>query len=182
VVHEVDLADREKLFHNFHSYPAQVLQGPLQQVTESIFASHVFENATVIGSFSGELLYVVNKKDFDLGITVFEAQSDGQLFFLGYALHRASYAEDPAKRRLLSPGKPSRIRFETTLTARQMKPGSRLLVLVDVNKHPMAQVNYGTGKDVSDESVQDAGEPLKLEILSGSYIQVPLDNAIRKPN
>jgi hypothetical protein len=30
--------------------------------------------------------------------------------------------------------------------------------------------------------VQDAGEPLKLEILSGSYIQVPLDNAIRKPN
>ena len=34
-----------------------------------------------------------------------------------------------------------------------MLPASRLFVLVDAIKDPMAQVNYGTGKDVSDESV-----------------------------
>jgi hypothetical protein len=58
-----------------------------------------------------------------------------------------------------------------------MTPGSRLLVLVDANKNPMAQVNYGTGRDVSDESVKDAGAPLKIDIRSGSYFEVPLDNS-----
>ena len=44
----------------------------------------------------------------------------------------------------------------------------------------MWQVNYGTGRDVSDESIKDAGEPLKIEIRSGSYLEVPLDNTIEK--
>ena len=63
------------------------------------------------------------------------------------------------------------------MVSRQMLPGSRLLVLVDASKNPMAQVNYGTGKDVSDESVKDAGDPLKIEIRSGSYLRMPLDNS-----
>jgi uncharacterized protein len=181
VVHEVDLADRIRL-HNFHAYPGQIIQGPLQYVTESVFASRPFEStATIMGSFSGELVFITNKKDFDLGVTVYEAMPDGKLFHLGSALHRASYAENREKRRLLSPGKTQRLKFETTLVGRQMLPGSRLLVLVDVNKHHMAQVNYGTGKDVSDESIKDAGEPLKIEILSGSFFEIPLDNAIAKP-
>jgi putative CocE/NonD family hydrolase len=177
VTHEVDLADREK-FHNFHSYPNPIVQRPLSFVTEAIFMSQPFEAPTVIsGSFTGELLVTINKKDFDLGVTVYEAMPGGKLFHLGYALQRASYAEDPTKRHLLSPGKLEHLKFETTLTSRQMMPGSRLFVLVDASKNPMAQVNYGTGKDVSDESVSDAGEPLKIEIRSGSYFEVPLDNS-----
>jgi uncharacterized protein len=180
VIHEVDLADRRR-FHNFHAYPVQVVQGPLQNVTESVFTSQPFEaGATVMGRFTGELMFVTNKKDFDLGVTVFEAMPDGRLFHLAQALHRASHAEDPQKRRLLVPGKDQRLRFETTFVSRRMQPGSRLLVLVDVNKHPMAQVNYGTGKDVSDESIADAGEPLRLQIHGESYIEVPLDNTIPK--
>ncbi len=181
VIHEVDLADRVK-FHNFHAYPGQIVQGPLQQVTESSFLTTPFETATTVtGAFRGELLVTTNKRDFDLGITVFEAMPDGKLFHLAYGLQRASYTESSEKRKLLNPGKPARVTFATNLVARQMLPGSRLLVLVDVNKHPMAQVNYGTGKDVSDETVKDAGEPLKIEIASGSFIEVPLDNAIPKP-
>jgi hypothetical protein len=180
VIHEVDLADRIR-FHNYHHYPWPIIQGPLQYVTEAVFASAPFDSAsTVLGSFTGELLLVTNKKDFDLGVTVYEAMGDGSLFHLGYALHRTSYAENPAKRRLLTPGKTERLKFETTLVGRQMRPGSRLLVLLDANKHPDAQVNYGTGKDVSDESTKDAGEPLRIEILSGSFFEVPLDNAIGK--
>ncbi len=180
VVHEVDLGDRVK-FHNFHAFPFEIVQGPLQYVTESIFATPVFETATsVMGEFEGELVVKINKKDFDLGVTVFEAMPDGKLFNLTTSLQRASYA-DPEKRKLLTPGKEHRVKFITGLVARKMQPGSRLLVLVDVNKNPMAQVNYGTGKDVSDETIKDAGEPLKLEILSGSYLEVPLDNTIAKP-
>jgi uncharacterized protein len=177
VTHEVDLADRVK-FHGFHARPMNIIEGPLTQVTESIFLSQPFEAPTVIsGSFTGELTLVINKKDFDLSVGVYEAMPGGKLFFLGSALHRASYAEDPTKRKLLAPGKREKVKFETTMTSRQMLPGSRLLVLVDANKNPMAQVNYGTGKDVSDESIKDAGDPLKIEILSGSYFQVPLDNS-----
>jgi predicted acyl esterase len=131
----------------------------------------------ISGSFTGELALIINKKDFDLGVTVFEAMPDGKLFNLGYALQRASHAEDPGKRRLLSPGKLERVKFETSMVSRQMLPGSRLLVLVDANKNPNAQVNYGTGRDVSDESVKDAGEPLRIEIRSGSYFEIPLDNS-----
>ncbi len=175
--HEVDLADRVK-FHNFHYYPWPIVQGPLSHITESIFISQPFEAPTVVsGSFTGELTVVINKKDFDLGVTVYEAMPDGKLFHLGYALHRASYAQDPTKRRLLSPGKPEKVKFESTMVSRQMLPGSRLLVLLDTVKNPSAQVNYGTGKDVSDESVKDAGEPLTIEIQSGSYFEIPLDNS-----
>ncbi len=182
VVHEVDLADRVK-FHNYHGYPGQIIQGPLQYVTESIFLSTPFEApSTVMGQFTGELVFVTNKKDFDLGVTVYEAMPDGKLFHLGYGVQRASYAANPQKRKLLAPGKEQRVRFETTMVSKQMLAGSRLMVLVDVLKNPTWQVNYGTGKDVSDESIKDAGEPLKIEILSGSYFEVPLDNSIPRPN
>jgi predicted acyl esterase len=177
VTHEVDLADRVK-FHNYHSYPFPIAQGPLSYVTESIFISEPFEAPTVIsGSFAGDLAVVINKKDFDLGITVYEALPGGKLFHLGYAIQRASFGEDPTRRKLLTPGKLQHVKFETTMVSRQMQAGSRLLVLVDALKNPGAQVNYGTGKDVSDESVEDAGDILKIEVRSGSYFEVPLDNS-----
>jgi hypothetical protein len=47
-------------------------------------------------------------------------------------------------------------------------------VLLSVNKNPYAQVNYGTGADVSDESLRDAGPPLRVEWRNDSYIEVPI--------
>ena len=165
-------------FHNFHYYPIPIVQGPLSYVTEKLFLSQPFEAATVIsGSFTGELTVIINKKDFDLGVTVYEAMPGGKLFHLGYAIHRASYAEDPTERQPAHAGQTAKVKFETSMVSRQMLPGSRLLVLVDAIKNPSAQVNYGTGKDVSDESVKDAGDPLKIEIQGGSYFEIPLDNS-----
>ena len=48
-------------------------------------------------------------------------------------------------------------------------------MLLDGVKNQYAQVNYGTGKDVSDESVKDAGEPLAIRWNAGSYVDVPID-------
>lgn len=175
VLQKVDLADRVR-FHGFHAYPNPIVQGPLSYVTETIYGTEPFDTArTVSGAFRGELAVTVNKKDFDYSVTVYEAMPDGRLFHLGYALHRASYARDLTQRKLLEPGKPANLPFETTLVSRRMEPGSRLMVLLDVNKHPMAQINYGTGKDVSDESVKDAGSPLEISWRNRSYIDVPLD-------
>lgn len=175
ITHTVDLANRN-LFHHFHSYPGQVIQGPLAYVTEVVFETAAFETATVVsGQFRGELAVSINKRDFDYGVTVFEAMPDGKLFHLGYSLNRASYAHDPTRRKLLEPGKPAKLPFATSLVSRRMQAGSRLLVLVDANKTPFAQVNYGTGKDVSDESVKDAGAPLEIRMAAGSYVDLPID-------
>ena len=43
-----------------------------------------------------------------------------------------------------------------------------------MNKGPSAQVNYGTGGDVSDESIADASVPLKVEWLDDSVVNVPI--------
>lgn len=54
-----------------------------------------------------------------------------------------------------------------------MVPGSRLVVLLDVDKNPFAQINYGTGEDVSEESIKDAGAPLTVRWHGNGFINVP---------
>lgn len=169
-----DLADRT-VQNNAHSYPDPIVEEALERTTELMFVSQRFERPTIVsGAFAGELDVTISKRDVDLGVTVFEQTPDGQLMHLAYWLGRASFARDRSVRRLLPPGKAVRIPFETTVVSRQLSAGSRLLVLLDVNKNPIAQVNYGTGKDVSDESRADAGEPLRVSWHGDSYINVPL--------
>ena len=55
-----------------------------------------------------------------------------------------------------------------------MDPGSRLVLVVSIVKNPGQQINYGTGKDVRDESVAEAREPLTIQWLGKSYIEVPI--------
>jgi hypothetical protein len=52
----------------------------------------------------------------------------------------------------------------------------RLFVALNVHKNRFAQVNYGTGKDVSTESIPagDAQFPLKIEWSTDSYLTIPL--------
>jgi putative CocE/NonD family hydrolase len=171
----VNLADRA-VATNAHSYPDPVIQDKLEHVTELMFESAPFEAPRVVsGAFAGELDASINKRDFDLGVTVFEQLPDGRLLHLAYWLGRASFASDASVRRLLTPGKAVRIPFATTVVSRQMSKGSRLLVLLDVNKNFIAQVNYGTGKDVSDESLADADGPLQVRWHTDSYVNVPFE-------
>jgi predicted acyl esterase len=170
----VNLADRTT-WNNAHNYADPIIETKLiDPITEIVYASEPFAKAQVIsGSFSGELDVTINKRDADLGVTVFEQMPDGRMFHLAYWLGRASYAGHPEKRTLLTPGKKTRLRFATNVVSRVITPGSRLVVFIDVNKNPFAQVNYGTGKDVSDESVKDAGTPLAIQWHGDSFIKVP---------
>jgi hypothetical protein len=36
------------------------------------------------------------------------------------------------------------------------------------------EINYGTGKEVADESPADAKEPLQISWLAGSYMDLPV--------
>ena len=60
------------------------------------------------------------------------------------------------------------------MTSRRLEKGSRLLVMVNVNKNSFAEVNYGTGKDVAMEDIHDAGEPLKIQWRTDSYMKIPV--------
>jgi predicted acyl esterase len=118
---------------------------------------------------------LINKKDMDIGVVLYEIMPDGELFQLSYFLGRSSYAKDMSVRHLLTPGKVESIPFERTrMVSRQLNKGSRLLVTLNVNKNPFAQINYGTGKDVSDEDITDAKVPLQIKWQNDSYVKIPV--------
>jgi hypothetical protein len=171
----VDLADRKSQTNTLY-YPDPIIEEKPAHPTGLVFVGEMIEQPLVVsGAFTGELEISVNKRDVDLGVTVFEELPDGRLFHLGYWLGRASFASDPTERRLLTPGQVTRIPFETNIVSRLLGKGSRLLLVADVNKNEFAQVNYGTGGEVSDESSADAREPLVVHWHTRSFVDVPLD-------
>ncbi len=83
---------------------------------------------------------------------------------------------DRSHRRLLEPGKRTTLDFTNgRLTSLRLQPGSRLIALVSVFKQPNVQLNYGTGKDVNDETIADAKEPLKIQWFGDSYLGLPVE-------
>ncbi|HEX6181870.1 MAG TPA: CocE/NonD family hydrolase C-terminal non-catalytic domain-containing protein, partial [Chitinophagaceae bacterium] len=128
------------------------------------------------GSFMAHLEFIVNKKDVDLAINLYEQLADGSCIQLSNNVLRASLNTDPGKRKVLTPGKVSRLDFKNTFfTSRNLRRGSRIVLLVGVNKERDWQINYGTGIDVSKESIKDAKEPLRIDWVSGkSFIQLPV--------
>jgi uncharacterized protein len=58
------------------------------------------------------------------------------------------------------------------MVSRRLSKGSRLLLTLNVNKNPYAQINYGPGKDVSDEDVNDAKPPLQIQWQNSSYVKI----------
>jgi hypothetical protein len=75
----------------------------------------------------------------------------------------------------LTPGRRQQLDFQSgRLTSRQFQAGSRLAVVLKIVKSPGAQINYGTGRDVSDETIADGKEPLSLQWFGGSFVDVPV--------
>lgn len=169
----VDFADRKSL-NNI--YPTARLSDRIDADGALWFISDpITRPLSVNGQISGAIRASINKRDMDFSVAVYEVMPDGRYFNLAYYLGRASYAQEMSRRRLLTPGKIETIPFSRTgIVSRQLRRGSRLLVLLTVNKNPFAQVNYGTGKDVSDESIADAKEPLKVRWYNDSVLRIPV--------
>ncbi|ESP91148.1 MULTISPECIES: CocE/NonD family hydrolase [Pseudoalteromonas] len=170
----VDYADRTTINNDYYPYP--IVDKKPEMTTGYVFMSEPFEQPIeVSGTFFGKIDATINKRDMDFGVTLYEVMPDGRLFHLSYYLGRASYAKDMTKRILLESGKVETLPFTRTgMTSRMLSRGSRLLVTLDINKNAYAQINYGTGKNVSDENISDAKEPLKVYWHNSSYIKVPI--------
>jgi putative CocE/NonD family hydrolase len=127
------------------------------------------------GLYSGHLEFVTNKRDFDLSIALFELTQKGEYYQLPPFQMRASYARDLGTRHLLAPGERETIDFKAIrLISRRLAPGSRIVAVIGPIKQPGQQINYGTGKDVSDETIADAGSPLEIRWLARSFIELPI--------
>ncbi len=133
------------------------------------------EGLEVSGLFTGKLDFITNKRDVDLAVTLYEKMENGDYFQLSYHLGRASYSKDRTHRQLLQPGKMQQIDFRSErLVSRKLQSGSRLVVVVSVLKQSDMQINYGTGKNVSDETIADSEEPLTIKWYNNSYVEVPI--------
>ncbi|QXV63762.1 CocE/NonD family hydrolase [Mucilaginibacter sp. 21P] len=174
LIDTIDLFNRNTWYGDY--YPSPIIKSELSRSNGLFFISVPFNKPTQInGLFTGELKAIINKADMDLTIVFYEVTPEGKYFQLSYFLGRASYAHDMAHRQLLVAGQATTIPFERTrLISRQLQKGSRLLVVVNTDKNPFAQVNYGTGGDVTKETSSDGKAPLVIKWLNGSYVDVPI--------
>lgn len=161
--------DGEKIFAN------SIYEGNLKD--KLIFESDAFDAPFEInGSFAGELKASINKKDMDITILMYEKLVTGEYFKISYEYFaRASYAKNNKKRKLLNLHVVETIPvYNTFFTSRKIEKGSKLILVLGIRKSPDGQINYGTGKDVSEETIADAKEPLEIKWYNDSYIEIPI--------
>jgi predicted acyl esterase len=131
----------------------------------------------IAGRFSGHLRLRVNKRDLDLTVALYELLPDGSYLHLFAPAEefRASYVRDPAHRRLLAPGTAESLDFTSArITAVRVESGARLVMVLGVSKRPDREINYGSGRAVSGESIAAAHTPVRLSLLRGSYLNLPI--------
>jgi hypothetical protein len=129
------------------------------------------------GLFSGRLDFTVNKMDMDLHVILYERLADGDYIRLFSPTDeiRASYAGDRVHRHLLKAGERQQLTFTSErMTSRRLQQGSRLVMVLGINKRPDREINYGTGNDVSEESIADGKVPVKIRWHTDSYIEIPI--------
>ena len=132
------------------------------------------DDTEIAGSLRGEFDITPSRQDVDLNVALYEQTANGEylLLFEPYDF-RASYAGDRANRRLLRAGERQSIAFTTErVTARKLAAGSRLVLVLGINKRPDRQINFGSGKDVNSESIADADGPLRVRWHERSYVEI----------
>jgi putative CocE/NonD family hydrolase len=172
-IQRVDFADRSGADW---APAALVVTKTLDQRHGIAYVSEPINAETEIsGLMTGKLDFISNKRDVDLGVMLYEKMENGDYFLLTYHLGRASYAIDRSKRQLLKPGKQQRVDFRSErLVSRKLQAGSQLVIVLQVIKQSDQQINYGTGKDVSIESINDSGQPLEIQWSGSSYVELPI--------
>ncbi len=177
-----DLADRSDVGWRPSAF---LVSRSLKPPNGELFVSEPFKQPVEVGGLvSGSLEFTANRMDMDLNVSLYELRADGEyieLFDPAYAF-RASYARDRVTRHLLLAGQHQQLAFKSErMMGRKLQAGSRLVLVLGINKRADQQLNYGTGDDVSEESIDDAGVPLKLRWYNSSYIDVPVLRAAATP-
>ena len=172
----VDFSDRSNLKWNSSGW-TNILGESIIIGQGFSFVTEPFEKDFELnGSFHGALNISINKKDFDCSILVFEQTKENKFFALTLPyIGRASFVGNPEKRELLKPNVKTTIPFTNVrMTSKKISKGSRIVVVINANKNPFTEINYGTGKNVSEENISDATIPLVIKWYNDSYIKIPI--------
>tara|TARA_R110001606_G_scaffold358668_1_gene510335 strand:+ start:457 stop:2682 length:2226 start_codon:yes stop_codon:yes gene_type:complete len=177
----VDFKDR-KTINNSDYYPWPLERDQINIKDGLIFKSETLKEDVIInGSFSGNLEFSINKKDVDYSVILYQLTPEGNYFHLSYYIGRASYAKDREQRNLLIPNQKTQVSFNNSkIISKKLEKGSRIVVVVNINKNNNAQINYGTGKDINTESIKDAKIPLNITFTGNSSISLPIWNSKTK--
>jgi uncharacterized protein len=158
--------------------PTELVTNGVVTHNDLTFVSEPLTKPTEIsGLLSARLDFTVNKMDLDLNVMLYERLASGDYVRLFNPVYefRASYAQDRVNRHLLKAGERQELTFTCErIMSRQLQAGSRLVMVLGVNKRPDREINYGTGNDVSEESIADAKPPLKIRWYNDSYIDLPI--------
>ncbi|HEY1891176.1 MAG TPA: CocE/NonD family hydrolase [Steroidobacteraceae bacterium] len=138
----------------------------------------------IAGRFAGKLLVSTNRRDLDLTVALYELLPDGNYFHLFAPAEefRASYLRDPGRRRLLTPNAAEWLSFTSRrVTAVRVESGARLVMVLRVSKRPDREIDYGSGRAVSAESIAAAHTPVRLSLLRGSYLDLAVTEEAEPP-
>jgi len=141
-----------------------------------VYQTDILDKDIIIsGAFTARLKASVNKKDMDITMNLLQIKQDKTIFYLSDYLGRASYAKSNEQRQLLNPDQIEIIPIDnSTFVSKKIPKGSKLVLILGINKSPDYEINYGTGKDVSEETIADAKEPLEIKWYTDSYIEIPI--------
>ena len=140
-----------------------------------LFVSEPLESMEISCLYSGHFDFIINKKDIDWSVSLFELTPRGEYFLLSPVQMRASYARDLSTRRLLTPGVRMSFDFRAIrLMSRKIERGSRIVAVIGPIKGPGQQINYGSGKHVNEETIADAGDPMTITLFGTSFLQLPV--------
>lgn len=175
---KVDFKDRESM-NNTEYYPWPLEREQINLIDGLVFKSEELKEDVIInGSFFGNLEFSINKKDVDYSVIVYQLTPENKYFHLSYYIGRTSYAKDREKRNLLVPNQKTQISFNNSkLISKKLEKGSRIVIVLNVNKNNNAQINYGSGKDVNEENIKDAVIPLQINFTGNSSISLPIWNS-----
>ncbi|WP_278553880.1 CocE/NonD family hydrolase [Elizabethkingia bruuniana] len=174
---KINLADRSDIDKHLQNENTTIIMDNIPEKDNSLlFTSDIFDKDTELtGSFSANLRFSINKKDCDIVAELYQVLPDGKYFLLSSYHTRASYAKDRSKRQLLTPGKKETIPvIGTPFISKKLEKGSKLLLKIGIKKSPNWQINYGSGKDVSTETIKDAGAPMEIKWYNNSFVEIPL--------
>lgn len=126
------------------------------------------------GSFTADLYISSITPDADIMISLWEVDSSGVKWPLSRMVQRLSLSIDKTKNSYWEKGRKYHITLtETQWISKLVKKGSRLLFTISPVANVFWQKNYGSSKDVSVQTLQDAMQ-CELKFYPESYISIPV--------
>jgi putative CocE/NonD family hydrolase len=143
-----------------------------------IFDSEPLPNdLDVVGFLQAEMYISTDALDTDLWVHVLDVAPDGTAFSLmspGTNVVRASYSQGQ-KRRLLSPEKIYRLRFQNLITGNRFQKGHRVRVMITTSFMPHFSRNLHTGAlEMNTSEMRKARIRLHHDSKNASRIELPV--------